>query len=44
MPVPNQQIGWSVKAKLLQQITKQLERLTQVMSNLSTTSTTTTFH
>lgn len=41
MSVPNQQIGWSTKAKLLQQITKQLERLTQVVSNLTTSTTTT---
>ena len=42
MSVPNKQIGWSEKAKLLQYISKQLEKLTQVTSSLGTTSTTTT--
>lgn len=44
MSVPNQQIGWSQKDKLLWNITKQLESLMQVASNvvLPTSSTTTT--
>ncbi len=45
MGVPNQQIGWSDKAKLLQRISKQLKRLTEVLANsgsVTTSSTTTT--
>jgi hypothetical protein len=46
MAIPSQQIGWSQKAKLLWNISKQLEKLTQVAGNVvlttSSTSTTTT--
>jgi len=43
MSIPSQQIGWSQKSKLLWNISKQLERLTAVMSkNVPTTTTTTT--
>lgn len=35
MGIPNQQIGWSQKAKLLWQISKQIERLTQVMGGVT---------
>lgn len=45
MGIPSQQIGWSQKAKLLWNISKQLERLTQVAGNIQiapgTTTTTT---
>jgi hypothetical protein len=46
MPIPSKQIGWSQKAKLLWNITKQLETLTQVAGNVGpapgpTTTTTT---
>jgi hypothetical protein len=42
MAIPSQQIGWSQKAKLLWQISKQLEALTGVMSrNIPATTTTT---
>jgi hypothetical protein len=34
MAIPSQQIGWSQKAKLLWQISKQLEKLTQVAGNV----------
>lgn len=34
MAIPNRQIGWSNKANLLWQISKQLERLTQVAGNV----------
>lgn len=37
MGIPNQQIGWSQKAKLLWQISKQIERLTQVMGGVTFT-------
>lgn len=48
MAIPSRQIGWSAKANLLWEISKQLEILTQVMGNVtcpectSTTTTTTT--
>ena len=54
MAIPSQQIGWSQKSKLLWNISKQLEKLTQVAGNVevspvgptttstSTSSTTTT--
>jgi hypothetical protein len=46
MAIPSRQIGWSQKANLLWQISKQLEKLTQVAGNVvinpSTTTTTTT--
>jgi hypothetical protein len=42
MAIPSQQIGWSQKSKLLWQISKQLERLTQVAGNVNLTTTTTT--
>jgi hypothetical protein len=43
MAIPSQQIGWSQKAKLLWQISKQLEALTGVMArNIPATTTTTT--
>lgn len=35
MGIPSQQIGWSQKAKLLWNIAKQLERLTQVAGNVT---------
>lgn len=35
MAIPSQQIGWSQRAKLLWQISKQIERLTQVMGNVT---------
>lgn len=35
----NQQIGWSIEAKLLQQILKELEKQTRVISTLTTTTT-----
>jgi len=42
MAIPSQQIGWSQKAKLLWQISKQLEALTGVMGrNIPATTTTT---
>lgn len=43
MSIPSQQIGWSQKAKLLWNISKQLEKLTGVIGrNIPTTTTTTT--
>lgn len=48
MGIPSQQIGWSQKDKLLWNISKQLEQLTQVAGNIQivpvvpTTTTTTT--
>ena len=42
MGIPNKQIGWSNEANLLQQISKQLERLIQVTAALTTTTSTTT--
>jgi hypothetical protein len=42
MGVPNKQIGWSVEANLLHQISKQLDQLIKVTSALTTTTTTTT--
>ena len=42
MGVPNQQIGWSVEAKLLQSISKALDRAIKVASHPTTTTTTTT--
>jgi hypothetical protein len=43
MAIPSRQIGWSTEDNLLWQISKQLERLTQVTGNsVSTTTTTTT--
>ena len=42
MSVPNQQIGWSQEAKLLQQISKQLDKLIKVTAAAGTTTTTTT--
>lgn len=44
MAIPSQQIGWSQRAKLLWNISKQLENLIKVAGNvqLTTTSTTTT--
>ena len=47
MGYQNQYVGWSQEAKLLQQITKQLDRLTKVISQLgisTTTTSTTTAH
>jgi hypothetical protein len=41
MAIPSQQIGWSQKAKLLWNISKQLEKLTQVAGNVVLTTTTT---
>ena len=42
MAIPSQQIGWSQRAKLLWQISKQLETLTKVAYKGSDTTTTTT--
>jgi hypothetical protein len=42
MGIANAQIGWSQEAKLLQEITKQLQRAIQVAGNGNTTTTTTT--
>lgn len=42
MAIPSQQIGWSQRAKLLWQISKQIERLTQVMGNVTCPECTTT--
>ena len=42
MGIPNAQIGWSQEAKLLQQISKQLDRLIKVTAAAATTTTTTT--
>jgi hypothetical protein len=42
MAIPSQQIGWSQRAKLLWQISKQLENLIKVAGNVEITSTTTT--
>ena len=42
MSIPSRQIGWSDKSNLLWQISKQLERLTQVAGKKVTTTTTTT--
>jgi len=41
MAIPSRQIGWSTKANLLWQISKQLEKLTQVAGNVVLTTTTT---
>jgi hypothetical protein len=38
----NKEIGWSVEANLLWEISKQLDQLIKVTSALSTTTTTTT--
>jgi hypothetical protein len=38
----NSQIGWSVEAKLLNEISKKLDRLISVTAQLTTTTTTTT--
>jgi hypothetical protein len=42
MAIPSQQIGWSQKAKLLWNISKQLEALSGIMYNRGETTTTTT--
>ncbi len=42
MGTPNAQIGWSQEDKLLQQISKQLDRLIKVTYAAGTTTTTTT--
>jgi len=42
MAIPSQQIGWSQKAKLLWQISKQLENLIKVAGNVQLPTTTTT--
>ena len=39
MAIPSQQIGWSQRAKLLWNIAKQLETLTQVASKIQVTPT-----
>ena len=41
MGIPNKQIGWSVEASLLHQISKQLDQLIKVTASLTTTTTTT---
>jgi hypothetical protein len=42
MAIPSQQIGWSQRAKLLWNISKQLENLIKVAGNVQLTTTTTT--
>lgn len=42
MAIPSRQIGWSTTDNLLWQISKQLQYLTQVVANGTTTSTSTT--
>jgi hypothetical protein len=42
MAIPSRQIGWGTEENLLWQISKQLERLTQVAGNIGQTTTTTT--
>ena len=42
MAIPSRQIGWSTKSNLLWQISKQLEKLTQVAGNVVLTTTTST--
>lgn len=42
MAIPSRQIGWGTEENLLWQISKQLERLTQVMGTVGQTTTTTT--
>jgi len=42
MRTSNKEIGWSVEANLLHQISKQLDQLIKVASSLTTTTTTTT--
>lgn len=42
MGTPNAQIGWSQEAKLLQQLSRQLDKLICVVCSITTTSTTTT--
>jgi hypothetical protein len=42
MSIPNKQIGWINEANLLQQISKQLDQLIKVTSQLVTYTTTTT--
>jgi len=42
MAIPSQQIGWSQTSKLLWNISKQLEKLTQVASKVGVTPTTPT--
>lgn len=42
MAIPSQQIGWSQRAKLLWQISKQLENLIKVAGNVQLPTTTTT--
>ena len=42
MAIPSQQIGWSQKAKLLWNISKQLENLIKVAGNVQLTTTSTT--
>lgn len=41
MGIPSKQIGWSVEANLLWQISKQLDELIKVTGSLTTTTTTT---
>ena len=42
MAIPSQQIGWSQRAKLLWNISKQLEALSGIMYNRGNPTTTTT--
>ena len=42
MAIPSQQIGWSQRAKLLWNISKQLENLIKVAGNVQLTTTSTT--
>ena len=42
MSIPSKQIGWSNESNLLYQISKQLDQLIKVTSQLTTTTTTTT--
>ena len=42
MSIPSKQIGWSQESNLLYQISKQLDQLIKVTSQLASTTTTTT--
>lgn len=42
MSIPAQQIGWSVEAKLIWQIAKELERANRIAGSITTTTTSTT--
>jgi len=42
MAIPSKQIGWSNESNLLWEISRQLDQLIKVTSNLTTTTTSTT--